>query len=155
MDQERKEIMLSFPKEMIRRYKEPILYVVFGGLTTLVNIISYFLLTRFAQTDTVPATVIAWILSVLFAYITNKIWVFESKSHRWKDLIREIVLFFGCRALSGVLDVFLMWLFVDVLSWYDVLIKIISNIVVIILNYLFSKLLIFRKSKNKQADNKR
>ena len=52
IDQERKEIMLSFPKEMIRRYKEPILYVVFGGLTTLVNIISYFLLTRFAQTDT-------------------------------------------------------------------------------------------------------
>ena len=146
--------MLSFLKQYGRRYKEILLYVLFGGLTTLVNIGVYFICARFFSVGTVLATVVAWVLSVLFAYVTNKIWVFESKNCRLSALAGEILLFFGCRAFSGILDVVLMWIFVDRLGFYDVAVKILSNLIVIILNYLFSKLLIFRKKKVRPASEK-
>lgn len=128
-----------------RTHKEPILYLFFGGLTTLVNLISYFLMTRLFPISEIPATILAWLLSVVFAYITNKIWVFESKCTSIAQLIKEIVSFFGARIFSGVLDVGIMYLFVSVLHYPDMLIKILSNIIVIILNYLFSKFFVFQK----------
>ena len=86
--------------------------------------------------------VIPWFLSVLFAYVTNKLYVFESSS---KEFIKEIVAFFSSRLATGILDMFLMWLFVTVASLNDVVVKIFVNILVIIMNYIFSKLFVFRK----------
>lgn len=131
-------------KELFLKYKEMILYLVFGGLTTLVNIVVYYVCDKVGLSTT-SSTVIAWILSVLFAYITNRIYVFESKNHRFYDLIKEIFQFFTCRLVTGVLDLGIMLLFVDVLHFNGLLIKILSNIIVIILNYIFSKLIIFKK----------
>lgn len=124
-------------------YKEPILYLIFGGLTTLVNIITYFVCYNIASLSNVISTIIAWILSVIFAFITNKIYVFESKS---KSIIVELASFFICRLGTGILDLGIMYFTVDILNWNALLMKIVSNIIVIILNYIFSKLIIFKKS---------
>lgn len=136
-------------KELYNKYKEILMYLIFGVLTTVVNIVSYFLLARILHIDTVVSTVIALILSILFAYITNKIFVFESKTNTAKELLKEIISFFGCRAFTGILDVAFMYITVDVFDLNDMIMKIISNIVVIIVNYIFSKLIIFKKDKRK------
>lgn len=136
-------------KELYNKYKEILMYLIFGVLTTVVNIVSYFLLARILHIDTVVSTVIALILSILFAYITNKIFVFESKTNTAKELLKEIISFFGCRAFTGILDVAFMYITVDVFNLNDMIMKIISNIVVIIVNYIFSKLIIFKKDKRK------
>ena len=103
-------------KELYNKYKEILMYLIFGVLTTVVNIVSYFLLARILHIDTVVSTVIALILSILFAYITNKIFVFESKTNRAKELLKEIISFFGCRALTGILDVAFMYTTVEVFN---------------------------------------
>ena len=131
--------------ELYKKHKEIILYLVFGGLTTLVNYASYFIFSHLINCSVVTSTIIAWIIAVLFAYITNKLWVFESKSIKKKALLKEAVSFFAARAFSGVLDVGIMALFVDELHFNDLIIKILSNIVVIIINYILSKFWIFKK----------
>ena len=138
-------------KELYKKYKEIIMYLIFGGLTTLVNIVSYAILARLLNIETVTSTIVALIISILFAYITNKIFVFESKTNNKKDLTREIISFFACRALSGVMDVVIMYVTVDVWHFNDIIMKVISNIIVIIVNYVFSKLIIFRKKKVNEA----
>lgn len=129
------------------KYKEVILYLVFGGLTTLVNIVCYAVCARGFHMGTLVSNGIAWVLSVLFAYVTNKIFVFESKTDGVREAVREFVSFIACRAGTGVLDMAVMYVTVDMLGWYDVLMKILSNIIVIILNFVFSKLVIFRKKE--------
>jgi len=134
-------------KELFIRYKEVILYIIFGGLTTLINIVVYWICRNLLKIQVVPADIIAWILSVIFAYVTNKIWVFESKSTKASVLIREVAEFFAARLFSLGFDVLFLYVTVEKFSWPDLPMKIIANVVVIVLNYLFSKLLIFRKAK--------
>lgn len=129
------------------KYKEVILYSVFGGLTTLVNIVSYAVFARILNMDTVTGTSVAWLISVIFAYITNKIFVFESKTNTFALLVKECVSFFGCRLATGVMDVAIMYLSVDLLHFNDIVMKIVSNVFVVILNYIFSKLFIFRREE--------
>lgn len=134
-------------RDLCKKYREQILYVVFGGGTTLVNIASYWLLKQIGC-STGAATVLAWFFSVLFAYVTNKIFVFESRDWHVKTILREAFSFCSCRALTGLLDLGIMLLFVDVLGWPDLPVKIASNVIVIVLNYVASKLLIFRKKSS-------
>ena len=131
-------------QQLWNRYKEVILYLVFGVCTTLVNIIVYYVCAHPLAMKTVPGTCVAWAVSVLFAYITNKIWGFESRSGGFKETMREMISFVSCRIATGVLDLAIMYLFVDVLHLPDMWIKIASNVVVVILNYVASKLLIFK-----------
>lgn len=139
--------MIETIKKYYFKYKELILYVFFGGLTTLVNIAVYFICSRVLGIDVVASNVAAWLLSVLFAYVTNKLFVFESRQQEFLALVGEVCSFFACRLFSGVLDTGIMYLFVEQLGFSDLLIKILSNLVVIVINYLFSKLFIFRKTK--------
>jgi len=129
-------------KKMYQTYKMPILYIFFGGLTTLVNIVVYFLCYDVAHLSNVFSTIIAWLLSVVFAFVTNKIYVFESRS---KSILYELSTFFACRLGTGILDLGIMYITVDILIWNALLMKILSNILVIILNYVFSKIIIFKK----------
>lgn len=126
------------------KYREILSYLVFGGLTTLVNIVAFFILRKF-NIEVYISNVIAWILSVLFAFITNKLFVFESKNKSKKENVRELVSFFGFRILSLVFDMGCMYLLIEILNVNELISKIVSNIFVIILNYVFSKLFIFRK----------
>lgn len=138
-------------RELLLKYKSFILYAVFGGLTTLINWGSYYLCYNIVHIPNVPSTIIAWILAVAFAFITNKIWVFDSKSFDGKTLIHEIWTFTSARLATGFLDVGIMFLTVDIMGWDSTVWKLISNILVIILNYILSKLIIFKKENSDKS----
>ena len=129
------------------QYREMINYLVFGGLTTVVNIVSFFIMDLIGINTYVNNT-IAWILSVIFAYVTNKVFVFESKTTNRKELTKEISSFFAARLFSYVVDMVGMYLFVSVMMANKMLAKVIMNVVVIVINYIFSKLFIFNQDKN-------
>ena len=122
------------------KYKEVIMYLVFGVLTTIVNIAAYAVCARVLGIHYMISTAIAWILAVLFAYVTNKLFVFESRNTEIHFVIKEMASFFACRAVSGGTDMLLMWLFVDVLHVNDMIVKVLSNVIVVIINYVLSKL---------------
>ena len=132
-------------KQLYDKYRDMIPYMIFGVLTTLVNIAAYWLLAHPLGLPTVPSTVIAWGLAVLFAYVTNRTWVFHSEAKTRNEIIKEGVSFYLCRLGTGVLDWLGMYVMVDVLHWNDLIVKIAVNIVVIVLNYVASKLIVFRK----------
>ena len=136
-------------RKLIEKYKDVIPYLVFGVLTTLVNVVSYWIFAHPLRVGVMPSTVIAWILSVLFAYITNRKWVFHSEAHTAPAIVREMLYFFGCRLATGLLDMLFMYIFAVRMNFDDTWVKIFSNVIVIILNYLASKLLIFRHKENK------
>lgn len=121
--------------------REVFFYLVFGVLTTLVNIVSFAILTRLLSAGTVLSNVIAWFLSVLFAYVTNRRWVFQSKDG---NVFREAAAFFSGRIGTGVLDTVVMFITVDLLGWNDMVMKVISNVIVVILNYVISKFFVFK-----------
>lgn len=132
---------------LFQKYRETILYLVFGGLTTLINIGSYWLLTSVFSVDFMVANALAWLISVLFAFVTNKLFVFDSKSLAAALVLKEFMLFLGARLFSGALDMGIMYLFVDILRFNDMVIKVLSNIIVIVVNYILSKLVIFKKKQ--------
>ena len=125
-------------------------YLFWGAATTLVSLAVYGIATRLVGLDVVPATVVSWILSVLFAFVTNKFWVFDSRSVAPLTVLRELVSFVSARLTSGGMEVFMMWFFVDILGVNDWLMKIVANIVVIIANYIFSVVFVFRKGKERK-----
>ena len=132
-------------KKLFERYKSFIAYAVFGVFTTVVNIVAYNLCYVHAGMSNTLSNVIAWVLAVTFAYLTNKVWVFDSKSWAWNVLKREVPAFVSCRLATGVMDLVIMYISVDVMHWNAMLMKLLSNILVILLNYIFSKLVIFKK----------
>lgn len=138
-------------KNIIIKFKEQILYLVFGGLTTLVNIGVYALCTRSFGIEVMAATVVAWAVSVAFAFFTNKFYVFESKEKTAKIWLKESVSFVAARVFSMFLELLIMYIFVEKLRLNDMLFKVIANIVVIIVNYILSKFWIF-KSKNNNKE---
>ena len=137
---------MTYIEKLLSKYKNVFYYVFFGVCTTIVNVVTYYCCFNIATMTNVTATVIAWILAVLFAYITNKLWVFESRSFNKDVLIKEIPAFFGCRLATGVLDVVIMYVAVDIVNSNGTVWKIISNVLVIIINYVASKLVIFKKN---------
>ena len=152
---------MSKIKELWLKYKEYILYLVFGGLTTLVNYIVYFALTRLVFAGQIdPATgdsfgwvpivanAISWVAAVAFAYITNRIWVFESKNKGSGAVLKEIGEFVAGRLITLGLEELILFIFVTLLHFNDIIIKIIASIITILLNYIFSKFIIFKKKKD-------
>ena len=142
-------------KRLWKRHKELILYVFFGGCTTLINIISYFACRELMHLPVVPADVLAWLVSVIFAYVTNKLFVFESKSWRLMLVLKEGAAFLAARVFSLGVDVAMLYVTVTVLGWWELPMKILANVVVIVINYIFSKWIIFRKDAAKQQKRMR
>ena len=132
-------------KALLEKYRGLILYAVFGALTTAINIAAYALCYRVLKLPNVPSNVVAWVLAVLFAFVTNKLYVFESKSLERGTVLRELVSFVGARLATGLLDLAVMFVGVDLLHGPDLVFKVGSNVIVIILNYVLSKLIVFRK----------
>lgn len=137
--------MMNYVKPLIEKYKDAIPYLICGVLTTLVNIVSFWICAHLLDIPTMVSTIIAWILAVLFAYVTNRTWVFHSKANTKAEIIREMTTFITCRLFTGFLDWFSMFLFVEIMHFNDLIIKIVIDIFVCIFNYLASKLFIFRK----------
>lgn len=135
--------------ELFKKYKEVILYLIFGVATTVVNWISYAACNKMGIGMN-ASNVIAWVLAVLFAYITNKIFVFESKSMKLEVLLPEIGKFVGARVVTGVIEIvglpLLVYLGVrqTVFGVEGFLAKILVSVIVVILNYVFSKIFVFK-----------
>lgn len=122
-----------------------ILYLIFGILTTAINIVVFDRCYSALLWPWQSANAFAWILSVLFAFITNKLFVFESKSFAAKIFWKEFFEFFAARLFSLGVDMLCMWLLLDIAHWNGLPAKIADNIIVIAINYVLSKLVIFRK----------
>jgi len=134
-------------KKLYKKYEELVLYVFFGGLTTVVNIVVFWLFANVLKIHYLVANLIAWVVSVLFAYFTNRTWVFKSKVRGLYPVIREMVMFVAARVMSGAGDMLIMFVCVDVLRLGNLVGKIASQIFVVIFNYVFSKLIIFKNRK--------
>lgn len=128
------------------KYKEGLLYLFFGACSTFINIFTFFICRQFKLSIDV-SNIIAWTVAVIFAFITNKLIVFGSKNMDKKVVIKETVGFFIARIISLGIDMGLIHLMIDVMKIHEIISKVVSNIVVIIVNYLFSKLFIFKKEK--------
>ena len=129
-----------------KKHQEGMRYLIFGGISTVINIIVFALLERIGFSTLVSNT-IAWIISVIFAYFTNKVCVFYSVTNNKKELVKEIGSFFGCRIFTLIIDEIYMYITIDIFSFNSLLMKVISNIIVIVLNFMFSKIFIFKKDK--------
>ena len=134
-------------RKFMKQYRSVISYLLFGGLTTLVNFLVYFPFYNWLKFSGVFSNSIAWAVAVVFAFFTNKQFVFESYDWSRKVVIPELIKFVGCRIGSGFLETAMIWLFVDTLLWNGNWVKIIVSIIVVLLNYIFSKLLVFVQIK--------
>ena len=134
-------------KGLYLNYKEIVNYLFFGVLATIVNFVSYFIFARVLKIDEVISSGLSWFVSVLFAYATNKIFVFDSKTETKKELLKECASFFLARIVSGITcDVGTFALMVKVFHINDIVSKIVTQVMVVIVNYLFSKFVVFRKT---------
>lgn len=133
-------------KNLYQKYRQIFWYLFFGVCTMILNTVCYTVLYELLEVPNVPSTVIAWLAAVIVAFVTNKLVVFESRERAGKGLF-ELVSFFGCRVATGLLDVLIMWIAVDLLAGNSVLWKLVSNVIITVLNYIVSKFFIF-KSKS-------
>ncbi|MBJ7672795.1 GtrA family protein [Weissella confusa] len=139
--------MIETVKDLLVKFRSQILYLVFGVLTTVVNIVFYAL---FRMTD-MPVQVsywLAWFVSVLVAYLTNRTWVFNSHADSVNEYVRECVKFYASRLVTGVVGSAIMWFGVNLLHQNDMLWNIIQNVFVIVSNYALSKFIIFRAKQD-------
>ena len=146
---------------LFKKHKELITYVIFGGLTTIVNFVAFKLFNVIlGEEHYLVSNVIAWFISVIFAYVTNKLFVFESRSWKMKVVSKEILSFFAARVFSFGIEELGLWMLVDLLHFdayainiFGIVIggkmiaKIVLAVIVVILNYFFSKLVIFKKKE--------
>ena len=137
--------MIEKIKALCLKYKEILLYLIFGGLTTVVSILSFWLAYNVLGIHELIATVVSWICAVTFAYLTNAKWVFESKPANRQERLREVVSFFAGRLATLGVEELLMLIFVTWLGFNGLLVKLVAQVVVVILNYVISKLFVFKK----------
>ena len=127
------------------KYKDILLYLIFGVLTTVVNYLVYLPCYNLLGWSAGVSNVLAWVIAVAFAFLTNKPFVFKSRDWKWKTVGPELSKFVGCRIGSGVLETVILLLCVDILGWNGNVWKLVTAVLVIVLNYIGSKFLVFRK----------
>lgn len=132
-------------KTLVVKYWDILTYLVFGVLTTVVNYLVYLPVYNLLGFSAAFSNAVAWVVAVAFAYLTNKPFVF--KSHDWsrKTVIPELTKFVSCRIASGAAETLILLVTVDLLHWNGNIWKLITSVLVVVLNYFFSKFLVFRK----------
>lgn len=138
-------------KSLYLKYKEIILYIFFGGLTTVINFIIY-AVAIFLKADVYVSNIIAWIGAVLFAYLTNRKMVFNSEATGKKSVFKEVVAFYGARVFSLVVETGLLFVFISFLNMDEWISKVILQVIVIVLNYICSKFFVFRKKSEPKKE---
>ena len=138
--------MLDKVRKLIEKYWDILSYLFFGVLTTVVNYIIYLPCYNILGLSATVSNMISWVVAVAFAYLTNKPFVF--KSHDWsaKTGVPELTKFVGCRLGSGVMETAIIFVTVDLLSWDGNVMKLVTSVLVVIINYVASKLVVFRKN---------
>ena len=132
---------ISFYNNLQDKYQELINYLIVGVLTTIVSIVSYYIFRLFIE-NYIVCTIISWIIAIIFAYITNRLFVFKSKE---KNILKEFIIFVISRLASLGIELLSMALLVDVISIDDKIAKIIVQVIVIVLNYILSKIFVFKR----------
>lgn len=130
---------------LVEKYWDILSYLFFGVLTTVVNYVVYLPCYNVLNLSAVASNAIAWVIAVAFAYLTNKPFVFRSHDWSAKTVIPELTKFVGCRIGSGLAETLILLLAVDIMGWNGNIWKLLTNVLVVILNYIGSKLLVFRK----------
>lgn len=134
----------------IKQYKAIILYILFGILTTMINLVSYTGMI-YLHWDVQLSVILSWLITVLSAYLTNRKWVFNSKATTTADLLHEFFAFLSSRLLTLILEMAIIWFGVQLLKQNPLVWKLIDNVVVVIFNYIISKLFVFKsKTSNVQ-----
>ena len=137
--------MIEKIRAFVEKHWDMVSYLFFGVLTTAVNYLVYLPLYNLLGISAAVSNIIAWVAAVACAYVTNKPFVFKSHDWSMKTVLPELGKFVGCRAASGGLETVLILLTVDILGWNGNIWKLIISVLVVILNYVSSKLLVFRK----------
>lgn len=148
--------MMKKIKELYKKYEELINYVIVGVLTTIVSLGSYYLcvLTVFTPDNPIllqSANIISWILAVTFAYFANRKYVFKSNN---PNKLKEASKFYGARIATLLIDMLFMFLTVSIFHFNDKIMKILSNIIILIINYIISKFIVFIKKEEKNDQKK-
>lgn len=141
--------MKTLIKKLISN-KELILYLIFGILTTVVNFTVYSIATRLFSIEELLANALSWLIAVIFAYVTNKLYVFSSKSWTVEIITKELTGFLTARVFSLGVDTLIMFFGIKILLMFDLYVKLISQIVVVILNYVLSKYFVFKNKPSNQ-----
>ena len=136
---------MNWIRKLLAKYREILVYLVFGVLTTVVNYLVYLPCFNLLQLSASVSNVIAWAAAVVFAYLTNKPFVFRSFDWSMKTVLPELTKFVGTRIGSGGVETLILLLAVDIAGWNGNLWKLLTSILVVVLNYVGSKLLVFRK----------
>ena len=131
----------------LKNHRDVVVYLVFGVLTTAVNYIVYLSCYNILGLSAAVSNVIAWVFAVMFAYLTNKPFVFRSKDWSSRTVIPELSKFVGSRLFSGAVETAIIYLTVDILLWNGNLMKLVVSVLVVILNYVASKLFVFRSQR--------
>ena len=126
-----------------KKHKEVLLYLLFGGLTTVVSIVTFALFIALGINELI-ANVLSWILAVLFAYVTNRTWVFSSDAETKGAVIREMISFFGGRLATLLVEEAILAVFITWLGFPAMWVKVVAQVVVIVLNYVISKFFVFK-----------
>ena len=137
--------MIEKLKALFLKYKEVLLYLIFGGLTTVVSLVSFWLCTYPLRINVLIANVISWICAVTFAYFTNAKWVFEAKPQSPREAFGQFVSFYAGRLATLGVEEAILLVFVTLLHGNEMLVKLIAQLVVVVLNYVVSKLFVFKK----------
>ena len=134
-------------EKFYKKNKEVLLYLLFGGLTTIVSIGTFAWFNVGMHMNELIANVISWIFAVTFAYVTNKIWVFQSQTTCFRDLCMELGKFFGGRLATLGVEELILFVFISLMHWNSILVKLIAQVVIVILNYIISKIFVFKEKK--------
>ena len=137
--------MIEKIRALIVKYWDIVSYLFFGVCTTIVNYLIYIPCYNFWGMSATVSNMIAWVVAVAFAYLTNKPFVFKSYDWSAKTVVPELTKFIGCRVGSGAAETLILFLAVDLLGWNGNIWKLVTQVMVVILNYIGSKLLVFRK----------
>lgn len=130
-----------------QKYREVLLYLFFGALTTVISIAVFWLCDRPLGMDALIANIVSWVLAVLFAYVTNAVWVFSSRPETRAEGLRQMLGFYAGRIATLGAEELILLVFVTWLGFDSMIVKIVAQVVVIVLNYVISKLLVFRKKE--------
>lgn len=136
--------MIDKVKTLCIKYKEVLLYLIFGGLTTLVGFITFWIPVKLGLHELL-SNVVSWVCAVSFAYVTNAKWVFEAKPRDRQERLRQILSFFGGRLATLGAEELILLVFATWLGWNVLIVKLFAQFVVIVLNYFISKLWVFKK----------
>ena len=137
--------MIQKLKTLLEKYWEVLIYLFFGVLTTVVNYVIYLPVYNIIGLSAALSNAIAWVAAVAFAYLTNKPFVFKSYDWSMKTVVPELTKFVSCRVASGVAETVILLVAVDLLNWNGNIWKLLTSVIVVVLNYIGSKLFVFRK----------